>query len=109
MKSLKNSLNESFVNEEEKYLGYTLGNASSADDIGDVVKSLKDMKKGEVYAMKDPGLVMWIVDVKYIGKKGSEYVFQDLLSSPVRPDEFTYTKDEMESLIKEGDIHEYYG
>lgn len=115
MKTLKQTISESFVNEakqtneEAKYLGYTLGNATSKDDFGDVIKSLKDLKKGDVYAMKDPGLVQWMVDLKYIGKKGSEHVFQDLLSSPIHPEEFTYSQKEMDAMLNDGDIHEYLG
>ncbi len=72
--------------------------------LGDTIKSISQLRKGTEYAIVDYGMNQWMVTLEFKGIKNGEYYFKSALQF----DDFdiSYPKEELEDMIKDGDVVE---
>jgi len=91
---------DEFINEGQSYGTKHL--SSQGSSIGQILKSIKDLKKGKVYCIVDFGLNEWNGGWKLNIVSGDTYTFESILGAPnSKADTEDFSKDELEDLIKD--------
>jgi hypothetical protein len=82
---------------------YTQDNLEVNDfELGKILKSEKEIKKGKEYCIVDLGMGQWMGGLKYEGKKGDSHLFVSTIQFDDL--ELEYTDDELFTAIKDGEF-----
>ena len=96
---------ENKVNEASKFKGKEIyPDWVSPNQMKGMIKNIKDLTKGALYAILEPGMDVWQAEYEYAGKVGPMHLFKSTAQGTNDENDLEFTDSELKDAIKHVEI-----
>lgn len=93
------------VNEASRFKGKEIyPNWVTPDQMKGMVRNVRDLTKGALYAILEPGMDVWQAEYEYAGKAGPMHLFKSTAQGTGDESDMEFTDAELNDLVKSAEI-----